>query len=81
MVSPVRVGLTRGGRPTVGAGAQTYPGTTSGYGATHGESVGYNPANPQAYSASQAAKAYGSSRNTVLSPSLNKGAAKDNSND
>lgn len=66
MPSPVRVGTTRLGRPS-GAGAsrgQAVPGTTSGYGSSRADSVGFNPSNPQAYSASQAAKAYKTSKGT-----------------
>lgn len=59
MASPVRAGLTRIGRRATGGGAaQAYPDTMSGYGPTRGDSMGYNPANPRAYSASQGAKAY-----------------------
>lgn len=61
MPTPVRVGaapvasLGRGGPP------QQYTGTTSAYGASRGDSVGFNPSNPQAYSASQSQKAYAKS--------------------
>lgn len=76
MPSPVRAGLTRIGRPTASGGPPTtYQGTTSGYGPTRGDSMGYNPANPHAYSASQAAKAYSpGSRNDVIAPPGLKGA-------
>lgn len=40
------------------AAPQTYPDTTSGYGPTRADSVGVNPRNILAYSATQAAKAY-----------------------
>jgi hypothetical protein len=43
---------------------QTFENTMSGYGPTRGDSVGFNPANPRAYSASQAAKAYKSTKGT-----------------
>ena len=37
---------------------KTYPDTMSGYGPTRADSVGYNPRNQLAYTATQAAKAY-----------------------
>lgn len=40
-----------------GTAQQTYEGTTSGYGPTRGESVGYTPRSPKAYS--KARIAYG----------------------
>lgn len=66
MVGRVRVGAPRVAGASSGR-AQQYPGTTSGYGATRGESVGYNPRNPQAYTATQAAKAYSTSDSTDVS--------------
>ena len=57
MPTRVRVGSTRPGAASAQP-PQTYEGTTSGYGATRGDSVGYNPRNPYAFSAAQAAKAY-----------------------
>ena len=57
MPSPVRVGASRGGRGASGA-PQQYEGATSGYGATKGTSVGYNPRNPYAFMGAQQAKAY-----------------------
>lgn len=48
-----RPGRARGVGPD-----QTYDGTMSVYGAKRADSVGYNPANPQAYTATKAAKAY-----------------------
>lgn len=62
-----RVALGRGGRGSPAA-RQSYDSTMSGYGATHGESVGYNPRNAYAYSATQAAKAYGTSDKGDTSP-------------
>lgn len=43
---------------------QLYPGTTSAYGPTRADSVGYNPANPRAFMGTQAAKAYKTSKGT-----------------
>lgn len=48
-----RAGAT--GRPSA---QPTYSGTSSGYGPTRADSVGYNPRNVMAYSATQTAKAY-----------------------
>lgn len=57
-----RVALGRGGGSRgLASGPRTYDSTMSGYGATRGDSVGYNPRNAMAYSATQAAKAYGTS--------------------
>lgn len=46
------------GTGTASTDAPTYDGATSGYGLTRADSVGYNPRNPYAYMATQAAKAY-----------------------
>lgn len=54
MAQHVRVGTVRPGQ---GRPQQTYQGTYSGYGATKGESVGYDPRNPYAYMGTQV-KAY-----------------------
>ncbi len=43
---------------------QTYPDTQSAYGPTRRDSVGYNPANPQAFMGTKAAKAYKTSKGT-----------------
>lgn len=63
MPSPVRVGRGRAGRTTrVGSSpVETVEGAMSAY-PNRADSIGYNPANPYAYSAAQAAKAYKSSR-------------------
>lgn len=53
------------GRPSA---QPTYQGTNSGYGATRADSVGYNPRNTLAYSATQTAKAYTTSDLSDLSP-------------
>jgi hypothetical protein len=72
MARPVNV--PRGGaRPSPTgsmSGPQTYQGTTSGYGPTRGESVGYNPANPHAYTASQNAKAYSTAKDKDIVPPM-----------
>lgn len=66
MASRVRSGTTRVGRAASAplSGLGYVPGTTSGYGTSRADSVGYNPANPQAYVATQAAKAYKTSKGT-----------------
>ena len=66
MTTPVRAGARAVGR---GAGATadtpSYSGTMSGYGTKRADSVGYNPANPYAYTATTGAKTYKNSKGTT----------------
>lgn len=61
MSGTVRVGATAGRGTARGASAQgqVVPGTTSGYGATRADSVGYQPSSPKNYR-TQMQMAYGS---------------------
>ncbi len=60
MSGAIRVGASTGHGTARGASAQgqTVPGTTSGYGATRADSVGYMPTSPKNYMA-QRAMAFG----------------------